>query len=105
MAGDILTSTSLQLAGQHLANLIHPRCFNLRSRCLRPQKKCREVRTAVPQTHTHFGRLLSKLLRMLLENESIACEEGEGRERRHGPLLRDFTPVQGMIRQGPGHSH
>lgn len=41
MAEDILTSTSLQLAGQHFPNLIHPRCFNLRSRRLYPKRNAR----------------------------------------------------------------
>lgn len=36
-----LTSASLQLAGQHLADLTHPGCFNLHRRCLCPRGKAR----------------------------------------------------------------
>lgn len=61
-----------------------------------PQRNARRLGLPFPK-HTHFGFLLSEFLRTLLGNESIVCEEGEGSEWWHGPLLWDFTPVQGMI--------
>lgn len=49
-----LTPAGLQLAGQHLPDLIHPRCFNLGSRCLsqkRDGSQRSEKHTAVSTRH------------------------------------------------------
>lgn len=69
---DSLTSTSLQLAGQHFPNFIHPRGLNLRSWCLFPQKKRQEVSTQAPEK-THFGFTLRTSKDNLRSQRSESC--------------------------------